>query len=292
MASQLRTRSASAVATLALLALLLVGCVPAPYEAPRGVWQPRPGTSWQWQITGRVDVNAKDAAMYDIDLTDAIPSAMNVDVPGFGTVRWDRGENAGIVQRLHSMRRVVICYLDTGAWESYEPDASLFPSDVIGKSSGWSGERWLDIRQSAWPRFAPLLWARLDVAKRIGCDGVEPDQNNPIGNNPGFAISRADQKRWYLEVARQAHARGLSVGMKNGIESVDADTVKAFDWALNEECFQYDECDVMRPFIAAGKAVFQVEYEGNASSFCPRALGMGFSTMKKRLDLDAWHQTC
>jgi hypothetical protein len=230
--------------------------------------------------------------MYDIDLTDAVPSPVTMRVPGHGDVHWPRGENAGVIPRLHRAHRTVICYLDTGAWESYEPDAARFPRSVIGNDTGWDGERWLDIRRAAWPRFAALLWSRLDLAKRIGCDGVEPDQNNPWGNNPGFAITLADQKAWYLEVARQAHARGLSVGMKNGIETVDADTVKAFDWALNEECFQYDECDVMTRFTRTGKAVFQVEYQGSTSDFCPRAKQYRFSTLLKRLSLDAWRRPC
>lgn len=168
----------------------------------------------------------------------------------------------------------------------------MFPSSVIGSGTGWSGERWLDIRRSSWSLFAPIIWARLDLARSIGCDGVEPDQNNPIGNSPGFPISLADQTAWYLEVARQAHARGLSVGMKNGIESVGRATVAAFDWALNEECFQYDECEVMRRFVSVGKAVFQVEYEGSPADFCPSALALGFSSMKKRLSLDSWRQRC
>jgi len=32
-----------------------------------------------------------------------------------------------------------------------------------------------------------------------------------------------------------------------------------FDWALNEQCFEFDECDLLDPFVAAGKAVFGVE---------------------------------
>jgi hypothetical protein len=34
-----------------------------------------------------------------------------------------------------------------------------------------------------------------------------------------------------------------------------------FDFALNEQCFQYNDCAPLLPFIKAGKAVFQVEYE-------------------------------
>jgi hypothetical protein len=236
-----------------------------------------PATRWQWQIVGKVTTPFQNVAMYDVDLTDAVPAATTMNVAGFGAVTWPKGANAGIVDRLHAAGKVAICYLDTGAWESYEPDAKLFggtpgwssgdpATDVIANSSGWDNEFWLDIRAAQRGRFAPIIWSRLDLARQIGCDGVEPDQNNPIGNNPGPPITLADEKSWYLEVARQSHARGLSVGMKNGVEVTDADTVAAFDWNLNEECFFFDECDVLAGFIRAGKAVFQVEYTDDWAS--------------------------
>ena len=257
------------------------------------VWQPKPGTSWQWQITGVVDPSLP-VQMYDIDLFDAqAPSSYSV--PGVGVVIVPRGDNAGIIDRLHAANKKVVCYLDTGAWESYRPDASLFPSPAIGNTTGWSGERWLDIRHAAWPQFESLIAARLDLAARSGCDGVEPDQNNPLGNNPGFAISQADQKSWYLEVARLAHVRNLSVGQKNGIETTDADTVAAFDWNLNEECNMYSECDALQLFIAANKAVFQVEYvdEGmTTSAFCAQDNAKGFDGLLKQLELGTWRQAC
>lgn len=220
--------------------------------------------------------------MYDVDLFDA-----------------RRGQvNAGIIKRLHRLGRVVICYVDTGAWESYRPDANEFPKSVIGNRSyasngnPWVGERWLDIRRSAWPKFAPIIWRRLDLAVRLGCDGVEPDENNSWGNHSGFPITKSDELAWYLKVAREAHRRGLSVGMKNGVEIINSQTVNAFDWALNEECFQYHECGRYAPFLKAGKAVFQVEYVGSPSSFCPRSRQLGFSSMKKHLPLGSWRITC
>lgn len=278
----------ASTASTANTASSLTTASPAP-----AVWHPAPGTTWQWQITGSVDTSF-NVSMYDIDLFDAQPAASTYTVAGFGTVRVPKGINAGVIPTLHARGVTVICYLDTGAWEKYRPDAALFPAPVLGRSTGWSGERWLDIRQAAWPSFEPLIAARLDLAKRTGCDGVEPDQNNPWGNRPGFAISKADQKRWYLEVAALAHARGLSVGQKNGIETTDTDTVAAFDWNLNEECRMYSECGVLDRYIAAGKAVFHVEYsdEGMTASFCPSDQSEHFSGLLKRLDLDAWRQSC
>ena len=39
-----------------------------------------------------------------------------------------------------------------------------------------------------------------------------------------------------------------------------------FDWAINEQCKQYDECDALIPLIDAGKAVLGVEYQGDPAS--------------------------
>jgi len=268
-----------------LLVLVLLG---SPALA-QGVWVPAPGTTWQWQITGVVD-ESLDVEMYDIDLFDAAPAGIEIG-EGSG-VFTEPGPNAGVIGRLHDRGIVVICYVDTGAWEDYRPDAGLFPEAAKGNNSGWKGERWLDIREASWPLWTQLMWARFDLAVMLGCDGVEPDQNNPIGNDPGFPITLADQKTWYLEVAAQAHARGLSVGQKNGVETTDADTIAAFDWNLNEECFQYDECDLLDPVIAAGKAVFSTEYKGSPKKFCPDLNARGFSTLRKKLNLGAKLQAC
>jgi hypothetical protein len=265
-----------------------------------GIWHPKPGTTWQWQITGKVDTTF-DVDVYDVDLFDAVPSARTYTVKGFGDVHVPRGANPGIVDTLHGQHKKVICYVDSGAFESYRPDESLFPHAVIGNqtyaSNGapWKGERWLDIEKKAWPKFLPIIEARFDLAKSIGCDAVEPDENNPIGNDPGFPITKADQKTYYLEIASIAHARGLSVGMKNGIETTDADTIAAFDWNLNEECNRYSECGVLDGFVKAGKAVFQCEYveDGETTAkFCDKDKAHRFDGLLKKLALGAWHEAC
>jgi hypothetical protein len=246
----------------------------------------------------------RPVAMYDIDLQDAVPSRQRVRIPGFGRVSWPRGVNDHAIAGLHRAGITVVCYLDSGAFESYRPDARLFPSGVIGSSTGWRGERWLDLRPGSRQGFAPIIWGRLRLARRIGCDGVEPDENNPWGNRPGFSITRDDERSWYLDVARHAHRLGLSVGMKNGLEVVDRRTVHAFDWALNEECFYFRECGRMEAFVRAGKAVFQTDYLADwrhrhitavadlARRICPRSRRDGFSSLIKVRVPDARFHPC
>ena len=232
-----------------------------------GVWQAAPGTTWQWQLTGNVDLSV-DAQMYDIDLYD---------------------NSASVVNQLHQQGRVAVCYFSAGSWEDWRPDAGAFPAEVKGKSNGWPGEKWLDIRRL--DILGPIMEARLDLCVQKGFDGIEPDNIDGYTNNTGFPLSAADQLAYNKFLANAAHARGLSIGLKNDVDQARA-LEPWFDFAINEECATYNECGTLSPFIAAGKAVFHVEYSGTLNGFCPTTTALGFSSMKKRLDLDAWRQPC
>ncbi len=239
-----------------------------PIEPPPPVWQPPPGTTWQWQLSGTVDTGY-DVAMYDVDLFDT-PQA--------------------VIDRLHSDGRVVICYLSAGSWEDWRPDTADFPADLLGKPlDGWPGEQWLDIRRL--DVLGPIMEARLDLCRDKGFDGVEADNVDGYANDSGFPLTAADQLAYNRFLADAAHTRGLSIGLKNDLDQV-AELEPSFDWALNEECFAFDECGLLSPFIDAGKAVFHVEYDVATSAFCPTTTALGFSSMRKHLELDAWREPC
>ena len=231
-------------------------------DAPPGsIWQPAPGTTWQWQLQGEIDTSY-DVAMYDIDLFDS-PQSLIDELQGDG--------------------RAVICYFSAGSWENWRPDAADFPAAVKGRNNGWAGEKWLDIRRL--DILGPIMAARLDLAAAKGCDGVEPDNIDGYTNNTGFPLKYAHQLAYNRWLADEAHARGLSIGLKNDLDQI-GDLLPYFDWALNEQCFQYDECELLDPFVAAGKAVFGVEYRGNPATFCPALNARGFSWLKLPLELD------
>jgi hypothetical protein len=137
------------------------------------------------------------------------------------------------------------------------------------------------------------MQARLDLAVTKNCDGVEPDNVDAYSNNSGFNLTAADQLDYNRFLAAEAHTRGLSVGLKNDLDQV-TDLLSDFDWALNEECFDWNECDMLRPFIQAGKAVFHVEYGDAqlAEDICPQANDLNFDSLIKNYDLDAWRIAC
>lgn len=243
--------------------------VPHPLQPPSGDWwKPAPGTSWQWQLSGAVDPTL-DVQMYDIDLFESPQQVINL---------------------LHDRGMVVICYFSAGSYEDWRSDAGSFPDAALGNPlAGWPGERWLDIRQIG--QLEGVMTSRLDMAVRKGCDGVEPDNVDGYLNDSGFPISYSDQLTYNTWLAGEAHARGLSVGLKNDLDQV-YDLMPYFDWALNEECFTYQECEMLSPFVAAGKAVFGVEYSLDPADFCPQANAMDFDFMAKKLELDAWRIAC
>lgn len=231
-------------------------------------WRPAPGASWQWQLSGTIDTSF-DVSMYDIDLFDTSKET---------------------IDSLHADRRVVICYFSAGSWEEWRPDADAFPDEVIGDPlEGWPDERWLDIRRI--DLLGPVMQARLDLAVDKGCNGVEPDNVDGYTNQTGFPLEYSDQINYNTWLAEQAHTRGLSVGLKNDLDQIP-DLQAFFDWALNEECFSYEECDALLPFIEDHKAVFGVEYELEAADFCPQANEMQLSFLKKKWELDAWVINC
>jgi len=233
-------------------------------------YRPKPGTSWQWQLSGALD-SSFDVQMYDIDLIETTPAEIDT---------------------LHAAGRKVICYFDT-AYEPGRPDSAALMPYRGNPVDGWPGQFWLDVRR---PAVVDAMKARIALAQDKGCDGVEADDVDARSNNPGFDTSPAEQQAFIRSLAVDAHAHGLAFGLKNDLEEI-AVLIGDVDFAINEECFAFSECDALVPFITAGKAVFEVEYTdgdlaAKGADVCPGANALGFSTLIKRLDLDPPRFAC
>jgi hypothetical protein len=241
------------------------GGVPSP--APAGRWAPTPRTGWQIQLQGRLDTSV-DVPVYVID---------GYDTP------------ASTVAALRASGRHAICYISAGSWEDWRPDAADFPTSVLGRSNGWPGERWLDIRQLE--ALKPILSKRMRMCRDKGFEAVDPDNVDGYTNVTGFPLTAAHQLAFNRWLATEAHSLGLSIGLKNDLDQV-AELVDFFDFAVNEQCFEYDECALLEPFVKAGKAVLHIEYTTSPARYCTVTTGMGLSSLLKRLDLMVWRQAC
>ena len=81
-------RYAPSLFLVAVLFGLLMNSYPTATAAePQSIWQPAPGTTWQWQLTTPIDASV-DAQVYDIDLFD---------------------NDAATVASLHAAGRRVVC---------------------------------------------------------------------------------------------------------------------------------------------------------------------------------------
>jgi hypothetical protein len=238
---------------------------PAPVATTR--WTPRPGTSWQIQYTGTLST-AVDVSVYNVD--------------GFDTP-------ASTVAALRAAGRHVVCYISAGSYEDWRPDAAAFPASVLGRTNGWPGERWLDIRQLE--VLKPILSNRMRMCRDKGFHAVDPDNVDGYTNVTGFPLTGSDQLVFNRWLATEAHALGLSIGLKNDLDQVPQ-LVDVFDFAVNEQCYQYSECAALSPFINAGKAVFHIEYTTSPASYCPTTTRLGLSSLLKNLDLSAPRQPC
>jgi hypothetical protein len=233
-------------------------------------WAPHPGTSWQWQLSGALDTSF-DVAVYDIDLFETTEAQLTA---------------------LHAQQRKVICYFDT-AYEPGRPDSAALQAYRGNPIDGWPGQYWLDTRAKA---VSDVMVARLELAKSKRCDGVEADDVDARSNDPGFPISANDQQTFITQLAEAAHARGLAFGLKNDLDEIPR-LLASVDFAVNEQCFEYNECDALQPFIAADKPVFQVEYvegsfDAKAAEICPKANALNFDSLIKHLDLGPERRAC
>jgi hypothetical protein len=59
----------------------------------------------------------------------------------------------------------------------------------------------------------------------------------------------------------------MSVGLKNSLDLVK-ELVEFYDFAINEECVDNEECELLNPFYKSGKAIFGTEYGGKTSKIC------------------------
>ncbi|MFV8752319.1 endo alpha-1,4 polygalactosaminidase [Nannocystaceae bacterium ST9] len=270
------------------LAALLAACVsdpPTNSYAPldpevdpitEGAWV-RLGVdaTWQWQLTTAEGVDDIDTS-YDVDVYDI--DLFEVD--------------AARIAGLQAEGRVVICYFSAGSWEEWREDAGEFDEQDIGSNlDGWPGERWLNIRS---PAVFEQMLVRLDLAVAKGCDGVEPDNVEAYAEDSGFLLTADDQLAFNRRLANAAHERGLAIALKNA-GSQATELVEYFDLSLNEQCHEYDECEQLQPFLAAGKPIFNAEYVepddeatalARAQTLCPIARAEGIRTLLLPLELD------
>lgn len=237
-------------------------------------WMPSLTDTWQIQLQGTINTGY-NVAIYNIDLFDTPQATINA---------------------LKAQGKRVVCYFSAGSSENWRSDFSKFKAADMGNAlDGWAGERWLDTRSA---NVRAIMQARMDLAKSKGCDGVDADNVDGYTNKPGFPLTAATQLDYNRFLADQAHARGLAIGLKNAVALL-ADLASSYDFALNEQCFQYNECGGYSAFTVQGKPVFNIEYQAKwkdaatRTKLCAKAQALNMRTLVLPLALnDKFRYSC
>ncbi len=297
------------VLALSIVATPAAAVSPVPCDASAGAcWKPPLTTRWQYQLEGKrrryeatgginVDICVKaftkgpcvSPEVYDIDLY------VDQSIAGEGNFV----VNKAAVDAIHARGRHALCYVSAGDIETFRPDYQQFVDFdtgcahcLIGKpfSSVFPDEYWANINNNQGQRdfMLQMVEARVQKCAAAGFDGVEFDVVDAYAQGKettGWSISRATQLAYDQALANLAHAYGLTVALKNNLDQL-SDLLPYFDYAINEQCFEFDECDNnpapgYDAWVAAGKAVFTVEYRRGPGRFCAAANAAGYNSIKK-----------
>ncbi len=263
-----------------------------------GMWQPTPGERWQYQLqsnkgafpsTGGINVGICEIpfaggqcvrpTVFDIDLyADLVTGELNT----------------AAVAAIHEAGGHAVCYVDAGSIETYRPDYQRFVEFdnacngcLIGNpfSKIFNDENYANLNNDQGQRdfMLKVNEARVAKCKQAGFDAVEFDvvaSWQTGASRSGWDISARTQLVFNRALADIAHRYGLAAGLKNDLVQIPQ-LEPSFDFAINEQCFQYQECDNLSRFVQDGKAVFTVEYRTPLDAFCPEAVKLGFAAILK-----------
>jgi hypothetical protein len=161
-----------------------------------------------------------------------------------------------------------VCYVNAfqtqpGAlewWNSTRPGLLLRDDDgELIIDEGWD-EVLLDTSTAAKrTQLAEIVGDWIDGCAESGFQAVEPDNLDSFERSEG-KLTQAHNAAFATALAARAHSDGLAIGQKNTTDLLDRHVAIGFDFAVTEECAQFDECDAYAD--AYDDRVFAIEYEG------------------------------
>ncbi len=184
-------------------------------------------------------------------------------------VAYDPPADARIVVRDRTARptgdRYDVCYVN--AFQTQPGERGDWPDELLLRTPGgddvvdpdWPDEVLLDTRASAdQDALVDRVTGWIDDCARAGFDAVEFDNLDTYSRSDGV-LSLEDALAIAERLVAHAHGAGLAAAQKNAAEDAEALHRDAgFDFAVVEECAQFDECGAYRAVY--GDAVVGVEY--------------------------------
>ncbi|WP_369191471.1 endo alpha-1,4 polygalactosaminidase [Streptomyces sp. R08] len=169
-----------------------------------------------------------------------------------------------------------ICYVN--AFQAQPDERASWPADLLLRDAGgrvvvdedW-GEALLDIGTAAKrQRVAARVNRWIDGCAAKGFDAVEPDNYDSYTRSHGL-LTANDATAFIALLSRHAHARHLAIAQKNTVELAGLRKRLGLDFAVAEECAEYDECGAYAR--AFDDRVIVIEYSDSG----PRKARSGFA---------------
>lgn len=212
-----------------------------------------------------------------------------------------QNSSAEQISQIKAKGITVICYFSAGTDEDWRPDHNRFkPEDTYAQLPGWEGELVVDTRSA---NVRQIMYDRIQTMSNMGCDGIEPDNIDAHTNLSNIPLNESTALDYLQFLSDTAHGFNMSVGLKGYGEVINKQmpngktVLQAYDFALVEQCYEYNECDMYLPFVQANKAVFIVEYKGTASTWaasakCKDANTKNFDAYLMNLNLNGPRTAC
>ncbi|WP_235436796.1 endo alpha-1,4 polygalactosaminidase [Arthrobacter sp. RIT-PI-e] len=183
-----------------------------------------------------------------------------------------------------------ICYLNAFQTQPGE-ERSWLAADLVLEVDGepvtdpdWPDEYLLDTGTDAKrAAVADRIGTAIDGCADSGFDAVELDNLDSYLRSEG-RLTLDDNVMLARTLAERAHDLGLQVGQKNAAEESAALQDAGFDFAVAEQCVEFEECDAYTDVY--GEAVLAVEYPEESGLPDPCAVdGRPASTVLRDLEL-------
>ncbi|MET9860237.1 endo alpha-1,4 polygalactosaminidase [Streptomyces smyrnaeus] len=168
-------------------------------------------------------------------------------------------------------------------WQRHHPELVLHGAG--GKpvmDTDWN-EALLDTSTAARRKaLARIVGGWIEGCADKGFQAVELD-NLDSYERSGKRLTRADNVKFAALLTRRAHRSGMAAGQKNAQELLEQRAAMGFDFAVTEECGQYQECGSYAK--AYDDRVLDVEYTAKGLAAACRTWGERLSIVRRDLDV-------
>ncbi|WP_405866461.1 endo alpha-1,4 polygalactosaminidase [Streptomyces sp. NBC_01515] len=181
-----------------------------------------------------------------------------------------------------------ICYVN--AFQAQPDERASWPADLLLRDTDgevvvdddW-GEALLDIGTAAKrERVAARVDRWIDGCAAKGFDAVEPDNYDSYTRSDDL-LTANDATAFITLLSRHAHARRLAIAQKNTVELAGLRKRTGLDFAIAEECAEYDECgEYARAF---DDRVIVIEYSDSGLRKARSGFAGRLSIVRRDLDV-------